>query len=100
MPKNFEEISRTKPKVPGLKEGSFIMGSRKVMETFKVTSLTPFVPASSKVYGATFEDTVFMPAMSFVVKEMSNVIYATVTEYSGRNDLFLSIYEDNVEGVP
>lgn len=50
LPASFEEVSRTKPKVPGLKEGSFIQGSRKVMETFKVTSLTPFLPASSKVY--------------------------------------------------
>ena len=42
------------------------------METFKVTSLMPFVPANTKVYGATFEDTDFMPALSFTVKEMSS----------------------------
>lgn len=42
LPTNFEEISRVKPKIPGLKEASFIQGSRRVMETFKVASLTPF----------------------------------------------------------
>ena len=44
VPRNFEEVARTKPKVPGVKEGAFILGSRHVMETFKVTSLTPFLP--------------------------------------------------------
>lgn len=81
LPASFAEVSRTKPKVPGLKEGAFIQGSRKVMETFKVTSLTPFVPASSKVYSARFKtgqgtDDTFMPSLSFEVREMSNVIYA------------------------
>lgn len=51
------------------------------METFKVTSLTPFVPASSKVYAARFTtgkgtDDSFMPSLPFEVREMSNVIYA------------------------
>lgn len=45
-PKTFDEITRIKPKVPGLKESSFIQGSRAVMEAFKVASLLPFIPKS------------------------------------------------------
>jgi hypothetical protein len=52
VPQSFDEVMRAKPKVPGLKESSFIQGSKSVMEAFKVTSLTPFVPKSSKVYQA------------------------------------------------
>jgi len=55
VPQNFEEVAREKPKVPGVKEGAFIQGSRMVMDTFKVTSLSPFVPKSSKVYQAEFK---------------------------------------------
>lgn len=54
LPKNFEEVARFKPKVPGVKEGAFIQGSRKVMETFKVTALSPFVPKSLLAYQAEF----------------------------------------------
>ena len=97
LPSSFEEVARIKPKVPGIKEGSFIQGSRKVMDTFKVTALTPFVPASSKVYQAEFRtgkntDDSFMPSLPFEVSEQSNTIYAQVSEFSGREDLFLSIY--------
>lgn len=46
VPKNFDEVMRVKPKVPGLKESSFIQGSRAVMEAFKVSSLAPFLPKS------------------------------------------------------
>lgn len=42
LPNNIDQVARTKPKIPGLKEASFIQGSRRVMETFKVASLTPF----------------------------------------------------------
>ena len=50
LPKSFSEVLRVKPKVPGLKESSFIQGSKAVMEAFKVASLQPFVPKSEKVY--------------------------------------------------
>jgi hypothetical protein len=46
VPKSFEEITRIKPKVPGLKESSFIQGSKAVMDIFKVSSLVPFIPKS------------------------------------------------------
>ena len=35
--------------------------------------------------------------MPFEVKEQSNTIYAQVLEYSGREDLFLSIYDADAE---
>jgi hypothetical protein len=59
-----------KPKVPGLKEGAFIQGSKKVMETFKVTALTPFIPKSTDVYSAIFRtgkgtDDRFMRSLPF-----------------------------------
>jgi hypothetical protein len=42
-----------------------------------------------------------MPSLAFEVKEQSNQLYAQVAEYSGREDLFLSIYsaEDGQEGT-
>lgn len=46
FPQDFDEIKRIKPKVPGLKESSFIQGSNAVMRTFNVASLAPFVPKS------------------------------------------------------
>ena len=106
LPTDFDEIARTKPKVAGLKESAFIQGSRKVMETFKVTSLTPFVPASAKVYQGEYKtgkgtDDAFMHSLPFEVKQQSNVLYAQVFEYSGREDLFLSVYsaeDDEEEG--
>lgn len=54
VPKNFDEVTRIKPKVPGLKESSFIQGSRAVMDAFKVSSLFPFIPKSEKVYQGNF----------------------------------------------
>jgi hypothetical protein len=74
VPKSFEEVARVKPKVPGVKEGAFIQGSRSVMETFKVTSLSPFVPKSSKVYQAEFRtgkgtDNTFTRTLDFEVTE-------------------------------
>lgn len=73
-PKNFEEVMRIKPKVPGLKESSFIQGSKAVMEAFKVASLQPFVPKSKEVYAARFRtgpdsDDSFMSSLSFEVTE-------------------------------
>jgi hypothetical protein len=53
-PESFQEIQRVKPKVPGLKESSFIQGSNAVMRTFQVASLAPFVPKSSVVYQSVF----------------------------------------------
>jgi len=103
VPQSFDEVARVKPKVPGVKEGAFIQGSRAVMDTFKVTSLSPFVPKSSKVYQAEFrtgsgtEDT-FTRSLDFEVTEQSNQLYAQVSEYSGREDLFLSIYSAAAEG--
>lgn len=102
IPKDFNEIARVKPKVSGLKESSFILGSKKVMETFKVTSLTPFTPKNTKVYQAEFKtgtntDDSFMPSLPFEVKEQNNIIYAQIYEYSGRSDLFLTIYADGSE---
>jgi hypothetical protein len=46
VPKSFSEVMRVKPKVPGLKESSFISGSKAVMAAFKVASLQPFLPKS------------------------------------------------------
>lgn len=98
LPSDFAEVSRVKPKVPGLKESAFIQGSRKVMETFKVASLSPFVPQSAKVYQAVFRtgpgtDDSFMKGLEFEVTEQSTQIFAQVLEYSGREDLFLSVYD-------
>lgn len=81
LPKNFDEIMRAKPKVPGVKESSFIQGSKSVMEAFKVTSLTPFVPKSSKVYQAQFgtgegSDDHFMPGLDFSIDQESAQLFA------------------------
>jgi len=81
LPSNFDEIARIKPKVPGIKEGSFIQGSKQVMDTFKVTSLSPFLPKSSQVYQAVFNtgkgtDDSFMKGIDFEVKQQSTQIYA------------------------
>jgi hypothetical protein len=54
FPESFDEIKRIKPKVPGLKESSFIQGSNAVMRTFNVASLAPFIPKSKTVYQGTF----------------------------------------------
>ena len=73
-PKTFDEITRIKPKVPGLKESSFIQGSRAVMEAFKVASLLPFIPKSQTTYQGNFatgknsKDT-FVPALDFTIDE-------------------------------
>lgn len=77
VPKNFEEIMRVKPKVPGLKESAFIQGSKAVMEAFKVSSLQPFVPKSEEVYEAKFRtgentDDSFMKGIDFDVDEQSS----------------------------
>ena len=97
LPESFDEVMRVKPKVPGLKEGSFIQGSRMVMETFKVASLSPFIPKSSRVYQAEFRtgagtDDSFMRSLDFEISEQSTQLYAQVLEYSGREDLFVSVY--------
>lgn len=68
------------------------------MEAFKVSSLTPFIPKSQQVYQAQFKtgentDDSFMKGLDFDVDEQSSQIYALVTEYSGREDLFITIYE-------
>jgi len=55
VPRSFEEVMRVKPKVPGLKESSFIQGNKSVMEAFKVAALQPYVPKSQKVYQAMFK---------------------------------------------
>lgn len=104
LPKSFDEVARVKPKVPGVKEGAFIQGSRMVMDTFKVTSLSPFIPKSSKVYTGVFRtgagtDDTFMPSLDFEIAEQSTQLYAQVLEYSGREDLFVSVYSaDESEG--
>ena len=68
------------------------------MEAFKVASLQPFVPKSKEVYQAKFRtgentDDSFMKGLDFDVDEQSSSIYVLVTEYSGREDLFVTIYE-------
>jgi len=97
LPKSFSEVLRVKPKVPGLKESSFIQGSKAVMQAFKVASLQPFVPKSEKVYQAVFRtgagtDDSFMPSLDFSVDEQSAQLFVQVTEFSGREDLFLTLY--------
>lgn len=67
------------------------------METFKVSSLVPFIPKSQKVYqgnfatGARSQDR-FVPPLDFEIEEESALIFAQVKEYSGREDLFLTVY--------
>lgn len=68
-----------------------------VMDTFKVTSLSPFIPKSSRVYQAVFQtgagtDDSFMQSLDFEIAEQSTQLYAQVMEYSGREDLFVSVY--------
>jgi len=97
LPKNFAEVMRVKPKVPGLKESSFIQGSKSVMEAFQVASLHPFVPKSQKVYQAQFRtgpnsDDSFMPSLDFEVHEETAALFVQVMEYSGREDLFATVY--------
>ena len=46
LPESFSEVVRVKPKIPGLKEAAFLQRSRTVMETFKVSSLQPYIPKS------------------------------------------------------
>lgn len=97
VPRNFQEVTRVKPKVPGLKESSFIQGSRAVMEAFKVSSLVPFIPKSQRVYQGNFatggrsQDT-FVPPLDFEIDEESAQLFAQVQEFSGREDLFLTVY--------
>ena len=76
LPQAFSEIVRTKPKIPGLKESSFIQGSRAIMDTFKVTSLQPFQPRSQTVYSSPYKtgpssDDSFMHGLAFDVHEPS-----------------------------
>mmetsp|Transcript_21056 Transcript_21056/g.32600 ORF Transcript_21056/g.32600 Transcript_21056/m.32600 type:complete len:357 (+) Transcript_21056:2501-3571(+) len=104
LPHDFSEVVRVKPKVPGLKESSFISGSKMVMETFKVASLQPYVPKSEEVYQAVFNtgpstDDSFMPSLPFEVLEPTSQIYVQVQEFTGREDLFVTIYsqEDGEE---
>jgi hypothetical protein len=97
LPKSFSEVLRVKPKVPGLKESSFIQGSKAVMQAFKVASLQPFVPKSEKAYQTVFRtgagtDDSFMPSLDFSVDEQSAQLFVQVTEFSGREDLFLTLY--------
>jgi len=80
LPRSFEEVMRVKPKVPGLKESSFIQGNKSVMEAFKVAELQPFVPKSQKVYQAMFKtgantDDSFMTSLKFEVTEPTAQIY-------------------------
>jgi len=75
-PRDFDEIKRAKPKVPGLKESAFIQGSNAVMRTFNVASLAPFVPKSRSVYRSTFHtgpgsENTFMNGLEFEVNEHS-----------------------------
>lgn len=70
-----------------------------MMEAFKVASLQPFVPKSQKVYQAMFKtgedtDDSFMASLQFEVTEQTAQIYVQVMEYSGREDLFVTVYED------
>ena len=81
FPENFDEIKRIKPKVPGLKESSFIQGSNAVMRTFNVASLAPFIPKSKTVYQGTFQtgessDNNFMKGIDFEVSEHASQIFA------------------------
>lgn len=103
LPKSFSEVMRVKPKVPGLKESSFIQGSKAVMKAFKVASLQPFVPKSEQVYQAVFRtgagtDDSFMPSLDFTVQEQSAQLYVQVSEFSGREDLFVSVYSTEDTG--
>jgi hypothetical protein len=50
LPESIDEVMRIKPKIPGLKESSFVQGSRAVMNAFKYGDQNPFVPKSSVVY--------------------------------------------------
>lgn len=96
-PQDFEEVKRVKPKVPGLKESAFIQGSKVVMQTFKVTTLQPFIPKSNTVYHSAFStgpgtDNSFMKGLEFEVTETSSQLYAQVFAYTGPEDLFLALY--------
>ena len=69
------------------------------MEAFKVASLQPYVPKSQKVYQAMFKtgkdtDDSFMASLDFEVDEQTAQIYVQVMEYSGREDLFVTVYAD------
>jgi len=69
------------------------------MDAFKVASLQPFVPKSQKVYQAMFKtgagtDDSFMAALDFEVDEETAMIYVQVMEYTGREDLFVTVYAD------
>ena len=102
LPKSFDEVMRVKPKISGLKESAFIQGSKSVMKAFQVASLTPFVPKSQEVYQGSFKtgrksDDTFMHSLDFEVTDRTSQIYAQVFEYSGREDLFMTVYASRVD---
>lgn len=102
-PQSFDEVQRVKPKVPGLKESSFIQGSNAVMRTFQVASLAPFVPKSNVIYQSlvkTGPDSKnnFMRGLEFEVTEASTQLYAQVYVYSAPEDLHLALYRSEGAG--
>ena len=55
------------------------------------------MPKSEKAYQAVFRtgastDDSFMPSLDFSVDEQSAQLFVQVTEFSGREDLFLTLY--------
>jgi len=67
---------RVKPLIDGLKQSSFIKGSKAVCDIFKFNTLVPFIPKSDKVYGVKFRtgpdsDDSFMPFLEFSVEHPS-----------------------------
>lgn len=73
------------------------------MEAFSVTSLTPWVPKSLKVYQAEFQtgptsSDSFMPGLDFHVEEPSSDFYAEIYSYYGEDDLFVTLLSYENEG--
>ena len=56
LPKNIDEIKRTKLKSEGVKESEFMIGSRFMMKFMEEEQLWPFLRSSDKVYQTTYND--------------------------------------------
>ena len=96
LPGSFEEIMRTKPKVMGQKESSFIQGSATVLDMFDYHELEPFKPKSDKIYTAAYQmgpgsNDDFMPTLDFEVTDKAAEFYMQLSCFDAEDDLFATL---------
>lgn len=102
LPKQIEEVSRFKPTLEDMREKTFVMGNREIINLLELGDHwqdhplgTPYKPKQQKLYTSTRTQETVVASIPFEVEASAEKIFAAIYEATtGSNLLSLHIIDD------